>query len=386
MDFLSGITSAIALGISMVLLLATWGWVQQGKGEKHTHYYLLALLTVICLQLFELIYHSFDLHHRWPIFIKLVDPVVVTAPFLLFAYISGLKGRVVILKGKGLLHLLPALYVLAWDVPFWLLAAEDKISYMDQGFLASEPWTLFVPYRSDYLVILASLTLFYWWQAKSLLSANPGPISRIDELIQRVRQAMLLLAVWMMVCAMTGYGEGTNFILSTGAGILVGYLCYFFLLQARLPKVTQMAHSIKISTIKEGVIKEDTVKNEGQTIVLDGADAQSEIQLAYAALEHQLSQGLFQDNELSLAKLAEASGLNVHLASKVINECSGGNFYDWVNLYRVEKSKSLLLESNAQVSKICYDVGFNSKSTFYTAFKKVTGLTPGVYRKQAPEQ
>jgi AraC-like DNA-binding protein len=376
MDFLSGITSAIALGISIILLLATWGWVQQGKGEKQAHYYLLALLTVICLQLFELIYHSFDLHHRWPVFIKVVDPVVLTAPFLLFAYISGLKGRVVILKGKGLLHLLPALYVLAWDIPFWLLAAEDKISYMDQGFLTSEPWTLFVPYRSDYLVILASLSLFYWWQAKSLLSANSGPISRIDELIQRVRQAMLLLAVWMVVCALTGYGEGTNFILSTGAGILVGYLCYFFLLQARLPKISQIE-----SSVKAGIGDVDSATSNAEPLVSDNRVEQSEVSLAYGALEQQLSQGLFQDNELSLAKLAEASGLNIHLASKAINECSGGNFYDWVNLYRVDKAKSLLLESNAQVSRICFDVGFNSKSTFYAAFKKVTGITPGAYRK-----
>jgi len=376
MDFLSGITSAIALGISIILLLATWGWVQQGKGEKQTHYYLLALLTVICLQLFELIYHSFALHHRWPIFIKLVDPVVVMAPFLLFAYISGLKGRVVILKGKGLLHLLPALYVLAWDVPFWLLAGEDKVFYMDQGFLVSEPWTQFVPYRSDYLVILASLILFYWSQAKNLLSANSGPISRIDELIQRVRQAMLLLAVWMMVCALTGYGEGTNFILSTGAGILVGYLCYFFLLQARLPKMSQVE-----SSVKAGLGGLDSATNNAEPLISDDTVAQSEVSLAYVALEKQLCQGLFQDNELSLAKLAEASGLNIHLASKAINECSGGNFYDWVNLYRVEKAKSLLLDSDTQISRICYDVGFNSKSTFYAAFKKVTGQTPGAYRK-----
>jgi AraC-like DNA-binding protein len=376
MDYLSGITSAIALGISIVLLLATWGWVQQGKGEKQTHYYLLALLSVICLQLFELIYHSFDLHHRWPIFIKLVDPIVVMAPFLLFAYISGLKGRVVILKCKGLLHLLPALYVLAWDVPFWLLAAEDKIFYMDQGFLASESWTLFVPYRSDYLVILASLTLFYWWQAKGLLSVNSGPISRIDELIERVRQAMILLAVWMMVCALNGYGEGTNFILSSGAGILVGYLCYFFLLQARMPKNSQVEMSVRTDANIETVL-------ETKDVIPDVSMEDSEVRLAFSALEKQLSLGLFQDNELSLAKLSQASGLNVHLASKAINECSGGNFYDWVNLYRVEKAKSILLESDIQVSRVCFDVGFNSKSTFYAAFKKVTGQTPGAYRKSA---
>jgi len=265
---------------------------------------------------------------------------------------------------------------LAWDIPFWLLAGEDKITYMEQGALVSEPWTIFVPYKSDYLMILASLTLFYWWQVKGLISAKSGPISRVDEFIQRIRQAMLLLAIWMIACAITGYGSSTNMILSLGAGILVGYLCYFFLLQARMPRTGQIELPVRTDVNAES-------DPESDESIPNVSMADSEVRLAFSALETQLSLGLFQDNELSLAKLAQASELNVHLASKAINECSGGNFYDWVNLYRVEKAKSLLLESDVQVSRVCFDVGFNSKSTFYAAFKKVTGQTPGAYRKAA---
>jgi AraC-like DNA-binding protein len=374
MDLLSGITSAIALGISIILLLATWGWVRQGKGERQTHYYLLALLAVVCLQLCELIYHSFALHERWPVLIKLVDPLVVMAPFLLFAYISGLKGKLIHYRGMGVLHLLPGIYVLAWDIPFWLLPGPDKILYMEQGYLTAHSWTRFVPYRSDYLAILAALILVYWWQVRALLSQKSGPTSRMDSFIQRVRQAMLLLAIWMIACAISGYGSGTNMILSIGAGILVGYLCYFFLLQARMPRVSSV--DMPVTGLTSGS------SNEAENFIGAKNNPASETQLAFKELEKHLSQGLFKDNELSLAKLAETSGLNVHLASKAINECSGGNFYDWVNLYRVEQAKSLLLESDGQVSRICYDVGFNSKSTFYAAFKKVTGLTPGAFRKQ----
>jgi AraC-like DNA-binding protein len=374
MNFISGITSAIALGISIILLLATWGWVQQGKGERKTHYYLLTLLAIICLQLFELIYHSFDLHKQLPVFIKLVDPLVVMAPLLLFAYIKGLKGQEMAFSGMGLLHFLPGLYVLAWDIPFWLLSGADKILYMEQGFLEQQAWTVFVPYRSDYLALLAALIVFYWWQIKALINVKAGPLSRIDEFIQRVRQAMLLLATWMVLCALTGYGSGTNLILSIGAGILVGYLCYFFLLQAKMPKIMAMESPTQAAAEVVEVIRG---RDEVNSVELE----QSDVQLAFQALEKQLNSGLFQNNELSLAKLADASGLNVHLASKAINECSGGNFYDWVNYYRVQKAKDLLLQSDQQVSRICYDVGFNSKSTFYAAFKKVTGLTPGSYRK-----
>lgn len=376
MNSISGITSAVALGISIILLLATWGWVQQGKGDNKTHYYLLALLAVICLQLCELIYHSFNLHKQWPALIKVVDPLVVMAPLLLFAYIKGLKRQAVSLSGWGLLHFFPGIYVLAWDIPFWFLSGEDKVNYMEQGFLESEPWTFFVPYRSDYLLILASLILFYWWQAKALVSTKSGPISHLDLFIRRVRQAMLLLAIGMILCAFTGYGSGTNIVLSIGAGILVGYLCYFFLLQAKMPK----AFMLETYSNNHGEMS-DASDTESSSCGGIADFNPSETQLAFQTLAKQLTLGLFQDNELSLAKLAEASSLNVHLASKAINECSGGNFYDWVNSYRVEKTKDLLLNSDEQITHICYEVGFNSKSTFYSAFKKVTGLTPGGYRK-----
>jgi len=374
MELISGISSAIALGISIILLLATWGWMQQGKGEKQAHYYLLILLAVICLQLFELIYHSFNLHLRWPMFIKLVDPLVVMAPFLLFSYISGLKGQLIQFKGKGLLHLSPCLYVLAWDIPFWFLPAEDKIVYMEQGYLVHESWTVWVPYRSDYLLILASLTLYYYWRIKDVIFTRSGPTSRVDAFILRVRQAMLLLAVWMIACAISGYGSGTNLILSIGAGILVGYLCFFFLLQAKLPKSPKLDSQI-MSSLLDRTTQEKKEENNIPSI------ERSDVELAFTELEDQIRVGLYQENDLSLAKLAEVSGMNIHLVSKAINECSGGNFYDWINRYRVEKAKKLLIDSNQQVSLICYDVGFNSKSTFYSAFKKETGLTPGAYRK-----
>lgn len=375
MNFISGITSAVALGISIILLFATWGWMQQGKGEKQTHSYLLILLVIICLQLLELIYHSFNLHEQWPVFIKLVDPLVVMAPLLFFAYIKGLKGQTVILKGKGLLHLLPGLYVLAWDIAFWFLPAQDKILYMEQGFLVDFPWTVFVLYRSDYLALLAGLIIFYWWQIKALIGTKFGPASRLDEFIQRLRQAMLLLATGMVICALTGYGSGTNLILSIGVSILVGYLCYFFLQQAKMPKAFGIEKPSRTPTETIILITAEGTANE--LVEFDLSDTL----LAFQALELQLKSGLFQVNGLSLAKLAEVGGLNVHLASKAINEYSGGNFYDWVNHYRVEKAKLLLLQSDQQISRICYDVGFNSKSTFYAAFKKTTGITPGAFRK-----
>ncbi len=60
------------------------------------------------------------------------------------------------------------------------------------------------------------------------------------------------------------------------------------------------------------------------------------------------------------------------------------NFYEYVNNYRIEEFKRLLLEpkyENIKFLNIAFDVGFNSKSTFNTSFKKFTGKTPSEYKK-----
>lgn len=90
------------------------------------------------------------------------------------------------------------------------------------------------------------------------------------------------------------------------------------------------------------------------------------------------------DYELSLEKLAHQLSLGEKELSILINQHLGKHFFDFVNEYRIEDAKTLLadpVQSKKTVLEILYQVGFNSKSSFYTAFKKQTGLTPTRYRK-----
>lgn len=83
-------------------------------------------------------------------------------------------------------------------------------------------------------------------------------------------------------------------------------------------------------------------------------------------------------------------GLSVHELSALINEGFGENFAQFVNRHRVEESKTLLLsEKCAHLSMvgIAFEAGFNSKTAFNTAFKKLVGVSPTAYREkemQAP--
>jgi len=65
------------------------------------------------------------------------------------------------------------------------------------------------------------------------------------------------------------------------------------------------------------------------------------------------------------------------------------SFYDYINHYRVEEARQLLIDpgkAGYKISSIAYDAGFNSVSTFNEVFRKFTGLTPSQFRKKPSQQ
>lgn len=93
---------------------------------------------------------------------------------------------------------------------------------------------------------------------------------------------------------------------------------------------------------------------------------------------------IYLDSNLSLPVLAKAIKLSTNHLSYLINKVYQQNFFDFINQYRIEESKNLIALNNGEkvnILEIAYQVGFNSKSTFNTAFKKFTGCTPVQYKK-----
>lgn len=91
------------------------------------------------------------------------------------------------------------------------------------------------------------------------------------------------------------------------------------------------------------------------------------------------------DPELTLNSLGEVLSLKPHHLSEVLNEALGKNFYDFVNMYRIEIVKEKMADPEASKFKLlalAFDSGFNSKTAFNRAFKKVTGLAPSRYREK----
>lgn len=87
------------------------------------------------------------------------------------------------------------------------------------------------------------------------------------------------------------------------------------------------------------------------------------------------------DPLLTMPKLAAAVGATPNQLSFVLNQHLGKSFFDFVNEVRINSASRLLIdEPDRTILDIATEVGFNSKSTFNQAFKKITGQTPSVYR------
>jgi AraC-like DNA-binding protein len=94
---------------------------------------------------------------------------------------------------------------------------------------------------------------------------------------------------------------------------------------------------------------------------------------------------MFLNPELDLPVLARSIDISPHELSYVLNEGFSMSFFEFVNHYRVEEAKRLLLSDeyrHLSLLGIAYEAGFNSKTTFNNNFKKATGLSPSAFQKQ----
>ncbi len=98
-------------------------------------------------------------------------------------------------------------------------------------------------------------------------------------------------------------------------------------------------------------------------------------------LEEMLANGqLHQDSGLNRARLAEKVGIGEHRLSRIINRSFGKSFSALLNGWRIEEAKQRLLEEDTAITKIAFEVGFNSIASFNRVFRENTGMSPTEFR------
>jgi AraC-like DNA-binding protein len=140
-------------------------------------------------------------------------------------------------------------------------------------------------------------------------------------------------------------------------------------------------YSISFQIIKQsGFFKQPSLV-EQQKYKSSSVTPEQQQQLLAKLKETMNSSRPFLKPDFSLPELADQLRVSVHHLSQVVNEGLGKSFFEMTAEYRIEEAKRLLKEqTNIKIEEIAEQVGYNSKSSFNTSFKKITGKTPSEWR------
>lgn len=109
------------------------------------------------------------------------------------------------------------------------------------------------------------------------------------------------------------------------------------------------------------------------------------------SLQHRLRSAmerheLYKHPQLQREELATFLGAAENSVTEAIRRGLAANFFDFVNAYRIDAAKERLRQASDPIDAIMHEVGFNSKSSFYSEFKKRIGCSPGEFRRQHREK
>ena len=163
--------------------------------------------------------------------------------------------------------------------------------------------------------------------------------------------------------------------------IFIYAMGYFGLRQPEIFKEQDGAYAVTAAD-ENSATPQEAKKDKYQKSSLSQSQAQ---ELVQRLKEHMQLDKLYLDSDLTLPVLSQALNTSPHALSQVINEQLQKNFFDFVNEYRIDEAKHRLEKAEKgrmNVYAIALDSGFRSKSAFYSAFKRFTGMTPSEYREQ----
>jgi len=184
----------------------------------------------------------------------------------------------------------------------------------------------------------------------------------------------IVLVRWL-VTFIFGLGEIRSWIVTLDGFAFLFCTCWYLFVALNKPEFFRGVNS-DLKPIKEGIPKQ-------KISPLTVEEKDKEIKLLK---DFMLEKEPYLDSSLTIQDLSEQVKIPVKDLSTLINLYMDKHFFDFVNEYRIEKAMQILKDPSQKeltVLEILYQVGFNSKSSFNTSFKKYTGKTPTDFRKQA---
>jgi AraC-like DNA-binding protein len=370
-DYVSGIISILA---SFQLLFVSVFLIAHKKGNRTNNRLLGLVFLLFSLSLgdFALRISGIEFRHQ---LIHLIDDgfFFLYGPLLYFyvrrvVYID-LRWRV-----KDLLHLIPyMIYCIFLVYTQVVLDQVEQQEFTQKIVTASLPAWFYLVGISIYIYIIAYLWLAYRTvnTYRSIIKNRFSSLEKINlNWLRFIIHSFAAITIIAMIHNVIPVLGNIFFLYSTLIFLLI--FTFFFINRVLVKALNQ-------PEIFAGIeLQETREKYTGSRFKAD------EIEQYYTQLLPILEEEkLYLNPDLTLQILAGHLNISSKVISQVINQRSGKNFFDFINSYRCEEAKNLMMTSDAKVTilEILYEAGFNSKSSFNKEFKKLNGNTPSEYRK-----
>ncbi len=362
-------------------------------GDVRAHRLLGLLTFLLALDLGEEFLYQVGLFESMPDLLNVLAPIDLLYGPLIFLYVSQLTSPQNTTTEKGSnWHFLPLLIGIILLLPFFMMDGSHKLVFTEalrNGTALQSDITdaqlIQIGFILFMLGTIVQLGLYLLFSIKRLIShakTIKNEFSDIDRInLAWLRNLLLgLSAIYILLLADLFFPDlmGMN-ILGDLVTVLAVVLIYTMgYLGLRQPAIfTQTTESSQTGS-------EQSVAPAQEKYLRSGLDRETSLVFLNELTSYMQTNKPYLEGELVLSELAQQLGISANYLSQVINEQLEVNFYDFINGYRVEEAKQLMVSAGQEklnILSIALDSGFNSKSAFYTAFKKVTSMTPGQYRK-----
>lgn len=357
---------------------------------------LLGLLTLfwgIIIGTFAL--QSEGLYTQFPHLLRVFSQLLFLIFPLLFLQVKYLISKHSHFERSDLLHLIPWLLMIILNFGFYISSAEEKL-------ILSRNDTLYyqvIAILSEEIIAIQGVV--YSILSLKILSKYERKIkdyqSNIDKMILKFQYIGISLSLFAWIIGIIGihlefFHVEINldlFIFVYLTLVLIIYMISYSALKS--PEIYKLDESqIKVMFRKNqdnkpsGNDKPIAVKTIVETS--DKVDQFSDDPIAEEINNKLLdfidTEKPYLNPELSLQELADNVEVKRHHLSNVINQKHNKNFYEFINQYRIEEVKALMVDPknrNYKLISLAYDAGFNSKASFNRIFKQMTNMTPSQF-------
>ncbi|RED19717.1 AraC family transcriptional regulator [Flavobacterium cutihirudinis] len=284
-------------------------------------------------------------------------------------------------KSKYLLHAIPFLIVNAVLVPrFYAVDAAGKMDFIVNRTSRIELQFIHILIHIQIIAYFAAIFMLLKKAKKLYVENNAGThINSYNWLFQftTLLSIVYVIAILKNIFKFSEYPDISEWI-KVGIQVLQPFIICWYLFKAlNNPDLFRNIDS-KLKLVKDIVSEE---KTNVSTAVNDEVYSEELLKLQ----QYMSEEKPFLNPSLTIQDVSKGIKIPVRDLSLLINHKLDQHFYDFVNTYRIENAMNILKDdskSKVTILEILYEVGFNSKSSFNSAFKKHTGNTPTSYRKQ----